>query len=521
MQHKYNNSSSKVYWFSRSADLITRFLLVCLLGLAIEGQILGRKTTPTLERSHEIVSLLNDARLAAPELGMDTFLKVVESKKVIDSVWRKEIIDEALSMTEDVKNSVQLRPVQIRGVNLNNTEGYMIARAHSQKLDRLSLKSRILTLLVDTDRERAKQIVFEMGGQLGLKPRSCTDNLTYEVTDIYVAVGKVAKSAFTEREIAEGRRAVFLAPWLENIESPVQIMPALDLLEQLQGSAAERQILFNAFSRAINKNFKDDRSFVSAVTWGSGLGARIGKLVAGEPDPLKTDLNIGYREFLLKNLRGTRCRDNEIKKGEPLPKFIETANQLLPQKPLAFEDVTASELNDAAKFVDVFARSASVQKLKSELMPLKGKVVDNKIVNDSGPEWESRVLEFIEKAISWEGGNNETESETLMVKAAMFAAMLESINDGELKKSVVRKFLRYLAGSPMQKNGFVEWLSLLRTIRDKNELLFVQLAPEFPNQNLKVILAAKRLDNVGTADVKKAARIDKSHARTADEPAQS
>src|SRR5437899_3209890 len=103
----------------RRGTSLKSVFLVCLAGLIVNGQNIEKKPTPTPERSREIVSLLNDARLAAPELGVDTFLKVVESKKVTDPVWRKEIVDEALRMTDDVKNPVRLRPVQIRGVILN------------------------------------------------------------------------------------------------------------------------------------------------------------------------------------------------------------------------------------------------------------------------------------------------------------------------------------------------------------------------------------------------------------------
>lgn len=449
----------------------------------------------TPERSREIVSLLNDARLAAPELAADTFLKVLESKKVVDSTWRKEILDEALRIADDAKNPVRLRSIQIRGVVLNNTEGAVTSSAHSLKLDRLSLKARIITLLLESDIERAKQIIFDMGGQLRLKPRSCSDDLTYEVADIYVAVAKVAKSFFTEKQIAEGQRALFIAPWLENIESPTQISPALGLLEQMQGSSAEKQLLFSALSKAIARNFNDDRSFTNALNWHPSPVSRIEKLVTGEIDPLKTELKQAYRTFLLKNLNASRCVDNEIKKGDTLPKFVETANKLFPEKPLAVDDLVASELVATGKFVDVLARSDSIQKLKNDLTSLKGKIVDNKRVIDSGPEWESRVIEFIDRVLSWESRNNETDSETLFVKAAMFGGMLESIDDLELKKSVLRKYLRYLDGSLTQNKNFVEWLSFLDLARGKNEPLFVELAPEFPNPNFKVLLATKQFLN--------------------------
>src|SRR5205814_5121443 len=141
------------------------------------------------------------------------------------------------------------------------------------------------------------------------------------------------KAVFSEQQIADGQRALFVSPWIENIESPRQIYPALELLQQMQGSAAERQMLFNAASKAINRNFKDDRSFT--FSWES-IARKVEKLVAGDADPLKGELTDAFRGMLLKNLRGTRCQDNEIKKGEPLPDYIQTANKLFPDKPLTF-----------------------------------------------------------------------------------------------------------------------------------------------------------------------------------------
>src|SRR5688572_14416489 len=59
--------------FKFRCTVIFLTIFVCL-------PIYAQKPTPTPERSRQIVLLLDDARVAAPELGVDTFLKVVESK---------------------------------------------------------------------------------------------------------------------------------------------------------------------------------------------------------------------------------------------------------------------------------------------------------------------------------------------------------------------------------------------------------------------------------------------------------
>ncbi|MFT3745884.1 MAG: hypothetical protein QM785_16545 [Pyrinomonadaceae bacterium] len=66
--------------------LVTSILIILAVTLAVAAQKPTKNSspTPTPERNRQIVALLNDARLAAPELAVDTFLKVVESKKVTD-----------------------------------------------------------------------------------------------------------------------------------------------------------------------------------------------------------------------------------------------------------------------------------------------------------------------------------------------------------------------------------------------------------------------------------------------------
>lgn len=458
---------------------------------------LAQKAAPTPERNREIVMLLNDARLAAPELAVDTFLKVVESKKVTDPAWRKEIIDEALRMIDDVQYPMSMRPAYggkvERNNELNSTEEYVRVIAYGAKLDRLSFKGRVITLLLETDKPRAKQMIFQMGGDFGLKPRSCEDALVYGPEGIYDVVGKVAKAVFSDQQVQEGQRALFVAPWIENIETPRQIYAALSLVQQMQGSAAERQILFNAASRAIDRNFKDDRSFT--YSW-EGIALRIGKLTEGEPDPHKSDITNSFRGMMLKNLRGTRCKDNEIKKDEPLPDYLEAANKILGDKPITFEDISTAEYVGTAKLVNIVKKSSGARKFREELLTVRDqKIVDNKVANHdvNDIEWAGRVNEFIDRVLSFEGTDSETESEMLFIRAGFVGAMMSGISAGDLRNSVVRKYVRLLAGSKLQKTSFIEWRFWIADAERMAPESFYEIAAEFPNPNLKVMVAANRL----------------------------
>lgn len=471
---------------------------ILTIGLCLPVAGYGQKPTKTPEplpdRPREIVLLLNEARLAAPELAVDTILKVIEAGRIKDTAWKKDLLNEALRLVDDTRNPVQLWPIMIKGVVPNNTEAFVIGMAHRAKLDRLNLISRIAMLMLDVDAERAKLLLIGINGDLELKPRTCQDNLTYEVGSIYATVGKFAKSLFTDKEIAEGRRALFISPWIENIKSPRQVEPVINLVLDLKGPTIESQMLLAALSRGINRNFRDDRSFASSVSFITNTLARKAKTRTNgfESDSVLDGIVAQYREFLIKNLRGSRCKDNEISKDSPLPAYLEEANRLLAARPLSGEDVVAAELEDTGKFTDVFARSASARKLGEQLRPLKGKVVDGKIVHFSDPEWQAKVVAFIDNVAEWEGSDNETEVETAMVKATMFDAMLESIELPDLKRVVIRKFIAYLSRSPLQKRDYSVWYMYVSGIQRANPDLFAEIAPDFPNANLVVMVMRKK-----------------------------
>ena len=481
-------------------NLRYRVVIVLLSSLAFASLASAQKPTPTPERNREIFALLNDARYAAPELAVDTFLKVVETKKVTDAVWRKEIIEEALRMIEDVQHAIPMRLAYGKQNELNDTEASILAGAFFAKLDRLSFKGRVIKLLLETEPARAKQMVFQMGGDFGLKPRTCEDIMTYWVNGIYPVVGKVAAASFTEKQVAEGQRALFVAPWIENIESPSQIPAAFELVQQLQGSPAERQLLYSALAKSMNRDFKDDRSFTNSLLWGN-VAARVGKLT---DDALRVDIISSYRSMLLKNLRGSRCTDNEIKKGKPLPDYIEGANKLMAERPLAYEDVAASELKGTVKVKHLLTPATT--KLRDELIAVRDtKVVDNKLVNHDVTDaaWVSRVNEFIEKILALEATDGETESEMFFLKTAFLGGMLSGVSPGELHDSIVRKYLRQLVGSSLQKSNFIVWRAWIGETERMAPDRFYELVLEFPNPNLKVMASANKLLAEPKAESKK------------------
>lgn len=400
--------------------------------------------------------------------------------------WRKELIDEILRLIDDVPARVSLRPVSIRGVNLSNTNIYLIAAASSLKLDQLSLKSRVIKILAESEPERARQIVFDLGGQLKLKSRSCEDALIYDVDSIYTAVAQVAKVAFPESQIADGRRALFLLPWIETIESPTQLVPAMALIERIQDPLIERRMLFNALSESMDRSFNDDRSFSATA---NSVGTKMASSAVND-ETLKRQLLDAYRGFLAKNIQSSRCKDNVITRDDSVPDYIEKANKLLPEKPLALDDIVTRTSEGAVKTTDLAAKSASIRMFTEELRKLQSQVGDNKPANPvaSDLDWQQRVRMIVEKVISFDGKDGETDEEVLFIKCSALGVILQIVKTTELKKSVFRSSILTLSRSPLQKTNFPIWSYLAKGLQQSDRQLFSDLALETPNSNLNIMI---------------------------------
>jgi hypothetical protein len=389
-----------------------------------------------------------------------------------------------------VKNPVRLRVVPLQGVSVDTHAGYL-SNAHDQGLDRISLKSRVVRQMLALDKNRARQMVFEIGGKLNLKPLECSATLVPEISAIYAVVSDVAKRSFTDEEVTEGVRGLFVVPWLESIESPGQIGPALDLLIQLQkGSPAEKQLLYSALSRAIRKDFKDDRSFTFAIER-DRLSAKVAKLVSGPDDPAaKAEMISAFKEFLVENFRAPRCRDNELKDREQVPPVLRDANFLFPDKPLAPDDILHTELKDGPNVIH-FWRSVDSRRLMIQFRNLREeKEKVNESENRSVAEWETKVGVFLENLGMWNASEDESETAVFNQKCVLFSSLVSTVPKGKVKRTVVDAYLRFLSSSSVQKTSYIEWLYFARRAASGFPALFDEVAPQTHNPSFAVMTAS-------------------------------
>ncbi len=471
--------------------LFFSIMIACSVALAVSAQktVKEPSPTPTPERPREIVALLNDARLAAPELAVDTVLRVLESKKIKDVQWRRELLEEAMRMADDVKYPIRRERAYYGTGIVDTVSGYM-TYAYNEKLDTLSLKARIIKDWLAEDKTRARQIVYQMGGDLKLKPLTCDDAMGYLVDDIYASVAAVAKDSFTPTEISDGVRGLFLLPWIENMQSPTQILPIMEMLSGLKGPAPEHQLLINALERAVNRSFGDDLSFSHAFFRAS---YKASQFINSARE--REELTMAWRDFLAKNSSGPRCLESKPKNKDDLPHPVAEFNFMFPEeKRFTVEDFVAVEYRGAPK--DKLYLDSEMYKKVSLLFKAARETKnrpENKDDKSAQLEWQTKISDVLQALDSWKASAEETESEVFNPKTVFYGSMIPEVADPEMKAAVMRAFMRYLAGSPMQKDSFIEWFYYTRWLTGKDPAMFDELAPDFPNPNFKVMRATKKL----------------------------
>ncbi len=472
--------------------LFLSILILCCSGLTLTAQKAVKDGATTLtvtptpdahpERPREIVALLNDARLAAPELAVDTFLKVVESKKIKDPEWRREILDEALRMADDVKYPIRKQRVYYASVPVDTVSGYMTL-AYDQRLDSLSLKARAIHDILADDRMRARQLVFQIGGDLGLKSVACDEAMSYVVDDLYTSVASVVNEAFTPTEIKEGVRGLFILPWIENIQSPSQIMPVIEMLTDVKATTTERRLLINAFQQSINKNFADDPSFSFAFYRDPNKASRF---IADSE--YKEELTAAWRQMLVKNTSGPRCLGSKPKK-DSLPWPLDAFNWLFPEeKRFKIEDFESVEYRGAPKD-KLYTDSIMYKKVSLLYKTARQKKNLPENIDDKAAqlEWQLKVTDTLDLLDSWKASVDESDAEVFNQKTLWYQDLISQVKDPVVELAATRALLRCLASSTVQKDSFIEWLVHVKWAAIHNPTLFKQLADEFPNPNFKVL----------------------------------
>lgn len=411
------------------------------------------------ERPLEIVSFINDVRSAPPEFAADLLIRIAESKKIADLAWKRELIEEAFRLAPSAQQPV--KRVALLSSPTDTRTGFL-AQAFELKLDALSLQCRALNAMLAIDKKKARELAAELP-KIQLQPLTCEDTLVYDVSDFFGTLKRIAERCFTSKEIERNEPLQFIESYIDQMASPVEIAPALELIGSFNTSKSGRTDLIQTFSNALGRLSGDDRSFTRTLY---DVDRSIKNLIMQclQQSVSRDELLRAYRTYLVRHFSGARCADNGLVLSKRMQSVISDFNSDLRLKgqrnilEISDDDLKPTRADGTAS-IQMHWQSAKSSALLTKIKKLRFGSGDKPLASDERDtlDWRASLDEFLKDLDDWKKEDEKTEEDYFHQKCVLLRGAIKLIPRKSLRDEVISKFVDFLNSFDLGRGSRIEW----------------------------------------------------------------
>lgn len=404
----------------------------------------------------ELTQIVELAQSAPAEFAARALLRVAQSANVRDKTWKRELLDQAFQTAASARNPVRrhIRP----GMNPDGSRERRIGEAANLGLDRLTLQTEALRAMLAVNPRQARELFLAIPQPVPARLR-CEDALVEDPSVYFAAATAIAATAFTPEERKRDDVALFLNERVQRIASPVELAPAIRMISASSSrmTAAQYKLLISSLAAALQRMEGDDRSFSSALP---AISKEMASLTGSE-------LAEAYRQFLVRNLTGSRCADSDF--GETVRTAVADFNSRISAglAPLKLEDIKPSKI-DAKATLTYPNRKAEEDLLHAKLMPLQFGQGHAALTDEqkSTPEWREQLSDLLHDIEGIEPANGESDALFYYRKGAALDALLIVTPRGETRDRILQEYIAFLKASNLQQESLIEWFSMVESLAD-------------------------------------------------------
>jgi hypothetical protein len=370
---------------------------------AIAGALLGIALAPGADlqvpgKFRPVIDLTGNV---PPEFGSGALLDLLDSGAISDKPTRLTLIERAFQLGGQARERWHVRPL----AGEYNQAGV-------PRLDQLSLESRAVKLMLALDKRRARELFVEIP-KPAPPPLACADQGEADLSDYYAVLSLIVDQTFTPDERRNDDHIHFAADYLGAIVSPVQLQPALQMVQSLNVTPDQRHLLLVQLGSAMNGISADDRSFAT-VSPGLGRG-------------LPAELSAAFQHYVASHASAEQC-------GASRP---------------------ASGPSDEEKRYD---REALQVVYHGDLRVTRDE--------QATPEWRDRLEDFLAKVLDWQQGPDESDASFYRHKMSVYLNLVD-VTFPPLRARVIDDMLRFALGSPVERDSPAEWFQELNSANDR------------------------------------------------------
>lgn len=457
----------------------------------------------------EIANLIADAKSGQAEFAADTLIRIIESGKIKDAQQKIELLEEAFRRASEAQH-----PVKISYFGVLSSRSGSLDYAFELGLAKLSLQCRAIKALLLVDQKRATALFNEISPTLSLPPLGCKDGfLFYNVSEFYDTLNEIIANSFSAKEKSRNEHIQFVLPYINNMTSPVQVVPIAKVILDLKPNQLQLPLLIKSFTQALKNIPDDDHSFRRWMSNDSTARA-IADLAKAcdEQNVPKQDLLQTFRTYLLTQLNGTRCSDglkpneqNPATSKYALPKYMEFVNSnLFADNPITANQIHPSKIEEATttnEYTQNFGGEERLRKFRKLRFVSDGqeRLTDTE---KEKPEWQIELTQFLNDLAAWNPSKDESETDYFHGKCEYFMSLMEIIpkSDADTRNRVFSDYISFVSNSQMQRDNRIEWLvqadRLLDAVLDakgKERAVMTETLNNAGNSTLQLYLKLKTL----------------------------
>jgi hypothetical protein len=449
-------------------------ILFCVFGQpALSQEIKENKQLPI-----EILNIIQYARPLQPELTADIFLKLATLNKIDDRELTTELLKEAFFLANGSKEKVRRKIIyKSRRILTNRTT--FIDRAQKFGFNRLSLQTRIVNEIAKIDPQLSNELFSHITVDDLYAPLTCSDDLAYDPSDLYAGMAEISRRMFSEQDVAENKRLLFLTRFIDKFGSHSQVLPALRMLEQLDLKKDERSYLVSVYSRSLQSIRQEDVSFSQTVNYENSLSelARFSFRLNGEEATYDEYIN-ALRHYIVSNLSAPRCeynialetsdKRNRVAKlenvisdnEEMLPVYFENLNKsIFSEKPVSADETKPKSVirNDHSSKVEA---NNAFDRIYSETLGKLSSWEDDLPTTDEQKksyEWQAEFSKMLNMIAEIKPSSSIDEMETFHRKCILYRSMLRIAPNVKLRSQVISSYAALLRDGSIRRESISEW----------------------------------------------------------------
>lgn len=428
------------------------------------------------------VQTLVDAAADAPsELAADVLLQLVERDVVEDREWKLELLNRAIQYAPGATHKFPLQIAVLQTVDADSDVG-LRASVASLRIDQLSLQIRALRGTLELDSRQART-AFSQTSMPEIPAYSCADPLVADVSAYYELAEEIAKQSFTFTERNSGEQAAFIAGLLHELDSPLELAPAANLIAGILWANEELGELAAIYSSTLAEMpATDPRS--SAATLGHlqrTLPDLAQDIRRAKLSPL--ELIEAQRAWVVRVASGPRCADaapgapgsQSIRGGADLVTRLAATDLAGAVTPVTDAELVPSEILGGAT-IHRFGDSPEHQALAAALQQLRfgdqlpppddAPVFVPEDVHVIGPlsleqrqsaEWQQQVRDFLAALDSWEQKFTSEPLQLFHLESLLYAGFIDLLPEGSLRPEILGRVVTFFSESPIYESDPAQW----------------------------------------------------------------